>query len=222
MNWFVLICACHYYEKDSVPRRRKRKRKRNAICMGQLSESSGRCWEDLTTHPDSTVNSLNDKKYPKANSYITHVAELEATLPSEEQKFLQKTAIWVSTGRHADIDMETANDLHRVNGNLCAGIRVNLPQRSSRASDHPKGMGVFGEAADSVLDPSSLMDVDPSDSAELRENFLGTPSPQPLLAAPVGDIVMHNETGIRKTKEMPILERVGETLRKQKLRATQV
>ncbi|XP_077179823.1 uncharacterized protein LOC143830759 isoform X3 [Paroedura picta] len=194
-------------------------RKRTAGFHQKFSESSGRCWEELASYPDSAVNSLNDRRYPKANMYITRLAELEANLPSEEQKSFQKTAIWVSTGRHADIDMEAAHD-HRVNEGLCAGVRVHLPQGSSRSSDHPKGMGAFVEAADPALDPTSLMDIDPSDSAELLQSFLGTPSP--LLVAPVGDIPMHNEMGIRKTKEMPILERVGETLRKQKLRATQV
>ncbi|XP_054828314.1 uncharacterized protein LOC129324897 [Eublepharis macularius] len=147
--------------------------------------------------------------------------ELEAALPSEEQTSFQKAAIWVSTGRHGDIDMEVANSFHRVNERLCAGARFNLPQRSSGPSDHPKGLGVFEGAADMVIDPALLMDIDPLDSAGLPQNLVENPSSQPLLAASDGDIIMHDETGTRKTKERPILERVGETLRKQKLRATQ-
>uniref|UniRef100_A0ACB8G5G1 Uncharacterized protein n=1 Tax=Sphaerodactylus townsendi TaxID=933632 RepID=A0ACB8G5G1_9SAUR len=190
--------------------------------MGQLSDSSGRYWEDLATSPDSSVTSLNGRKHPEADSSIPCMTALEASFPPEEEKPLQKAAIWASRGSHADLDMEMDNDLQRVNESLGAGIMVDLPHRSSKPSDHPKGTGVFGEPDDLMLDPSSLMDIDILDSSGLLQNLLGTSSLQPLLAAPIGDIVMHNEMGIRNTKEIPVLEWVGETLRKQKLQAMQI
>lgn len=118
-----------------------------------------------------------------------------------------------STESPNDIDMEPTNDLQTANE------MMNLPQRYSRTAEPSTGLGAYTGAVGLIPDHSLLMDVEFSESAGLTSNPVV--APLPLLAGSDGDIVMHDETMIRKSKGIPILERVGETLRQKKLRATQ-
>ncbi|XP_061469260.1 uncharacterized protein LOC133378435 isoform X2 [Rhineura floridana] len=187
--------------------------------MLQPSDSVGRFWEELSTHPECDVNPPNDRTHEPANSSVTHLIKSEV----EETKSSQMPAMWIpsSIGRHDDIDMEPSNDLQRAKGSLRIGTMINLPERISRTSELPKDSGAFAEELELLPDHSLLMDIEPSESAGLSSSPPVAPLPQPLLAQSHGDIVMLDETIIRKSKDIQILERVGETLRQKKLRATQ-
>lgn len=123
-------------------------------------------------------------------------------------------AAWLpSTGSPSDIDMQPTSDFQTANE------MMNLPQRYSRTAEPSTGLGAFTDAAGLIPDHPLLMDVEFSESAGLTSN--PAVAPLPLLAGSDGDIVMRDETMIRKSKGIPILERVGETLRQKKLRVTQ-
>ncbi|XP_025025754.1 uncharacterized protein LOC112541269, partial [Python bivittatus] len=185
----------------------------------KFSDSGGRFWEELSINLDHSTNFSKYLGHQSANFSVTDLIE---ELKIEDLNSLPLSAAWLpSTESHNDIDMEPTNDLQTANESFHTEMMINLPQRYSRTSELSKGLGTFTDAAGLISDHSLLMDVEFSESTGLSSNPVVTPLPQPLLAGSDGDIVMHDETMIRKSKGMPILERVGETLRQKKLRATQ-
>ncbi|KAH0620355.1 hypothetical protein JD844_020687 [Phrynosoma platyrhinos] len=187
-----------------------------------LSDSGGRFWEELSVHPDLSMNPPNDRQLQRALSSVTHLRE---ELEEEgKPKSFEGLETWSSpsTGRHYDMDMELTNDVQIANENLYTGTVINLPQRFLRTSELPKGFGLFADALAREPDHSSFMDVEPSESAGFPPRSLGALLPQSLLGEPDGDIVMYEKRKIKKSKEIPILEQVGESLRQKKLRATHV
>ncbi|KAJ6661927.1 hypothetical protein lerEdw1_013098 [Lerista edwardsae] len=194
----------------------KLRRRSSTLCY-KLSDSGSRYWEDLST-PDCSVNALIDESNPG-----TSFSAIDTTEPAEDREPFQTAAGWVfpSTESHDDIDMEPATDLQRKRDGFHTGLMINMPQRASSSSELPKGLGVFEEELGMVLDHSLLMDIDPSDSMRVLHGPVACPLSRPLLPEPLGDIIMQDEARIRKSKELSLLERVGETLRQKKLRATQ-
>nr|XP_020649232.1 uncharacterized protein LOC110078920 isoform X3 [Pogona vitticeps] len=186
----------------------------------KLSDSGGRFWEELSIQPDCSMNSLHDRSYRRTSSPVIHLSE---ELPEDESPAFQMPATQVSpsTRRQQDIEMEPTHAFERANGNLCREAGLNLPQRLHKSSEPLHSFDAFAEALGLIPDSSLLMDVEPSETADLTPNALLALLPQPLLAESDGDVTMEDETTIRKTKEIPVLERVGETLRQKKLRATQ-
>uniref|UniRef100_A0A6J0TQ48 Uncharacterized protein isoform X1 n=1 Tax=Pogona vitticeps TaxID=103695 RepID=A0A6J0TQ48_9SAUR len=194
--------------------------KRSTSFRFKLSDSGGRFWEELSIQPDCSMNSLHDRSYRRTSSPVIHLSE---ELPEDESPAFQMPATQVSpsTRRQQDIEMEPTHAFERANGNLCREAGLNLPQRLHKSSEPLHSFDAFAEALGLIPDSSLLMDVEPSESADLTPNALLALLPQPLLAESDGDVTMEDETTIRKTKEIPVLERVGETLRQKKLRATQ-
>nr|XP_034952918.1 uncharacterized protein LOC118075181 [Zootoca vivipara] len=192
-------------------------RKRSAAFRHQPPDSGGRFWEELSIHPEFSVNLPSDKRHQAAHTPIMHLIGSggEASEP------FPMPARWIppSTRRHDDIDMEPSSDAQRANGSLSTGTAINLPGIIPRGSALPKDSEV--EVQGLVPDLALLMDVEPSEAVGLSPTSPVAPLPQPLLAQPDSDIVMLDETVVRKSKDIPILERVGETLRQKKLRATQ-
>lgn len=139
------------------------------------------------------MNSLHDRRYERSTSSVSDAFELEALFPLGQGSFPP------AAGRHSDIDMELANDLQRG----------------------PKGLGALAETLGLMPDQSLFMDTEPSECADLPllHPVVASLSP-PLPAESSSDIDMHDETVVTKMTERPILERVGETLRQKKLRAT--
>ncbi|KAF7251763.1 Heat shock protein HSP 90-alpha, partial [Varanus komodoensis] len=169
------------------------------------SHSGGRFWEELSIIPDGGVHFPNDRKDESASSCVTH---LEEELEEDDPKSFQMPTLWVpsSKGSHDDIDMEPTNDFLRTSESLPTELMIHQPQGLPRTSEHPKGLGAFAEGLRLVPD-YLLMDVEPSDFAGLLPSPVAAPLPQPLLAEPDGDVVMHDEPVIRKSKEIAILER---------------
>ncbi|XP_053139997.1 uncharacterized protein LOC128339697 [Hemicordylus capensis] len=193
-------------------------RKRSTSLQHKLPDCLVRQWEDLSTPPDCNLDTPNDWKHQRMNSPVAHMTVLE------DPKSFQMAAAWVppSTGRHNDIDMEPTSDFQRDSESLQTGILPNLPQRAARTSELPKGLGPFADGLGRMPDHFLLMEIEQSESTERLPDPVVAPSPKSLLAEPGGDIIMHDESRIRKSKEISILERVGETLRQKKLRATQL
>ncbi|XP_042320272.1 uncharacterized protein LOC121928873 isoform X2 [Sceloporus undulatus] len=193
--------------------------RRMASSHHKLSDSGGRFWEELSVHPDLGMNSPSDRRLQKAPSSVIHLRE---ELEKGEPKSFEGLETWSSPskGTHYDIDMELTNDVQMANESLHTETVINVPQRLSKTSELPKGLGFFADDLAWLPDNSLLMDVETSES-DWTPSTLGALLPQPLLAEPGGDIVMNEERKLKKSKEMSILERVGETLRQKKLRATQ-
>ncbi|KAJ7345194.1 hypothetical protein JRQ81_001144 [Phrynocephalus forsythii] len=192
-------------------------RKRSTSFRFQLSDSGGRFWEELSIQADCSMMSLHEISCERTNSPVVC---LSGDQPEEETPSFQRPAAHVppSTGRQYDTEMEL---IHAgVNGNLHTGAGLNLPQRLLKSSGPPQGFDAFAEALRQVPD-SLLMEVEPPLSTDLAPNPLMALLPQPLLPSSDGDVPMDDDTAIRKSTEIPILERVGESLRQKKLRATQ-
>ncbi|XP_070787667.1 uncharacterized protein [Pituophis catenifer annectens] len=187
-------------------------RKRRTNLTHKLSDSGGRFWEEFSIHLDHTTSFSKYSRHQNANVSVTDLIE---ELKIEDQNSLSALpAVRLpSTESPNDIDMQPTSDLQTANE------MMNLPQRYSRTAEPSTGLGAFTDAAGLIPDHPLLMDVEFSES----EGLTSTPAvaPLPLLAGSDGDIVMHDETMIRKSKGIPILERVGETLRQKKLRVTQ-
>ncbi|XP_026554199.1 uncharacterized protein LOC113434930, partial [Pseudonaja textilis] len=187
-------------------------RKRRTNLIHKLSDASGRFWEEFSIHLDHATNFSKYSRHQNANISVTDLIE---ELKIEDQNSLRALpAAWLpSTESPSDIDMEPTSDLQTANE------MMNLPQRYSRTTEPSTGLGAFTDAAGLMPDQSLLMEVEFSESAGVTSN--PAVAPLSLRAGSDGDIVMHEETMNRKSKGMPILERVGETLRQKKLRATQ-
>ncbi|CAI5764568.1 Hypothetical predicted protein [Podarcis lilfordi] len=185
-------------------------RKRSAAFLHKPTDSGGRFWEELSIHPDFNANLPSDRRPQAAHAPTMHLIGSggEASEP------FPMPARWIppSTRRHDDIDMEPSIDAQRANRSLSTGTATNLPGIIPRGSELPKDSEA--EVQGLVPDLTLLMDVEPSEAVGLSPTSPVAPLPQPL----DGDIVMLDETVVRKSKDIPILERVGETLRQKKLR----
>nr|XP_028564187.1 uncharacterized protein LOC114585565 [Podarcis muralis] len=188
-------------------------RKRSAAFRHKPPDSGGRFWEELSIHPDFNVNLPSDRRPQAAHAPTMHLIGSggEASEP------FPMPARWIppSTRRHDDIDMEPSSDAQRANGSLSTGTVINLTRIIPRGSELPKDSEA--EVQEVVPDLALLMDVEPSEAVGLLPTSPVAPLPQPLDS----DIVMLDQTVVRKSKDIPILERVGETLRQKKLRTTQ-
>ncbi|XP_053228115.1 uncharacterized protein LOC128405327 isoform X4 [Podarcis raffonei] len=177
----------------------------------QPPDSGGRFWEELSIHPDFNANLPSDRRPQAAHAPTMHLIGSggEASEP------FPMPARWIppSTRRHDDIDMEPSSDTQRANGSLSTGTATNLPGIIPRGSELPKDPEA--EVQELVPDLALLMDVEPSETVGLSPTSPVAALPQPL----DGDIVMLDETVVRKPKDILILERVGETLRQKKLRS---
>ncbi|XP_062824556.1 uncharacterized protein LOC100556457 isoform X2 [Anolis carolinensis] len=198
-----------------------RKLKRRSTAFHHKPSDSGvSFWEEVSIHSTCNANAPSDRWHQRARSSVTNLKE---ELEDGEEGIFERPGTEVSPskgGRHYDIDMETTGDIQTANESLRQDGATNLPQRLSGPSELPRGLGYFAEAL-TLVPNHSLMDVEPSQCLGSPPNTRSALLSKPLPAEPNGDVVMREERKIKKSKEIPILDRVGETLRQKKLRATQ-
>ncbi|XP_039391375.1 uncharacterized protein LOC120403789 isoform X2 [Mauremys reevesii] len=177
--------------------------------------------EDASTHSDCSLNSLNDINYNRVTPLGHNLPEMvEDMYSSENKESLHMFSNWVSPiteicGEY----MQPENDL-KIQMEVITKEKSDVPIRLSRPCELSRASGVLASAMWLTSDCSLLMSGDPSKYPGILESPVTTILQQPMLAKSDGENTMCDQSIIKRKLALPLLEGVGEKLRRKKLRAT--